>query len=341
MKGNGKMKSKIILERVMYLSLLLSISFVLFYFGCSKAPKLYKVGVICGIDYFYNTVDGFKNEMTELGYIEGKNIVYDIQRSRSDTNLAKKILKKFVNNKVDLIFTMPTEVSVVAKEIVSGKNIPIVFANANVEGQQLINSIKEPGNNLTGVRYPGPDLTLKRFVLMLELFPKCKRIWIPYLRNQTIVINQLDILRPFANKKGVTLIEFPANNASEIQKALSTHSKNAHVDFDAILLIPEPLSVTDTTFLIIAKFASNHRIPLGGSIMSAGGFSTLFGVSTENISVGKQSALIADKIFKGIPAGTIPVLSAENYIQINYKEAKKLGIKIPEGLLKQANEIIK
>ena len=75
--------------------------------------------------------------------------------------------------------------------------------------------------------------------------------------------------------------------------------------------------------------------------MSAGNYSTSFGVSTNNISVGNQSALLADKIFKGTPAGTIPVLSAENYIQINYRIAREFGAKISEGLLKQANEIIR
>jgi len=341
MNGYNKMKSKINWENVRYMFLPELLLISLFCFGCSKTLKVHKVGILCGIDYFYSTVDGFKNKMAELGYIEGKNIIYDIQRSKSDLNLAKIILTKFVANKVDLIFVLPTEVSVLAKEVVRGKNIPIVFANVNIEGQNLIKNIKEPDDNITGVRYPGPDLTLKRFEIMKELFPKCKRIWVPFIRSHTIIVNQLNILRPIAEKEGVTIIEAPAENADEIQKILLTHSKSSHIDFDAILMIPEPLSITPSTFLVIAKFAEKHKIPLGGAIMSIDGYSTLFGVSTDNISVGKQSALLADKIFKGIPAGTIPVLSAENYFMINYKEAKKFGVRIPEGLLKQANEIIR
>jgi putative ABC transport system substrate-binding protein len=64
-------------------------------------------------------------------------------------------------------------------------------------------------------------------------------------------------------------------------------------------------------------------------------------VNVDNIAVGKQAAPLIDKIFKGIQAGTIPVVSAENYIQVNYKAAQEQGITVPDGMLGQANEIIR
>ena len=58
-------------------------------------------------------------------------------------------------------------------------------------------------------------------------------------------------------------------------------------------------------------------------------------------AVGRLAAQQAHKVLKGIPAGTIPVVSAENYFQLNYRVAQELGLRVPEGLLKQANEIIR
>ncbi|CAG0935261.1 hypothetical protein TFLX_04093 [Thermoflexales bacterium] len=55
----------------------------------------------------------------------------------------------------------------------------------------------------------------------------------------------------------------------------------------------------------------------------------------------KQIRGLVDKIFKGLRAGTIPVISAENYIQINYKAAQAQGLTAPEGLLRQAHEVIR
>ena len=322
-------------------SLLIGI-FLIILFGCGKRHRVYKIGVLCGLEFFCNTVDGFREKMNELGYVENKNVLYDLQNSESDLKKAKEILHKFVSDKVDLIFVLPTDVSVAAKEAASGTNIPVIFANANVEGQDLIKSIKEPGGNITGVRYPGPDLTVKRFQIMHEIVPDASSMWVPYKRGLAIVPSQLEALRPVAAKAGVILIETPAKDIEEIQSILlkKKRNKKSGINFDAILMIAEPLVVTPNTFLVMAKYAINHKIPIGGALMSIEGYNSIFGVSTDNITVGRQAALLADKIFKGIKAGLIPVVSAENFFQINYKAAKQFGIEVPAGLLKQANEII-
>jgi putative ABC transport system substrate-binding protein len=106
------------------------------------------------------------------------------------------------------------------------------------------------------------------------------------------------------------------------------------------MFVAEPLTVTPDPFIVLGKFAAKHKIPIGGALMSAGGYDSIFGVNVENEAVGKQAAPLLDKIFKGIPAGTLPVVSAENYIQVNYKAAQEQGFTVPEGMLNQANEVI-
>ena len=54
---------------------------------------------------------------------------------------------------------------------------------------------------------------------------------------------------------------------------------------------------------------------------------------------GKLAAPLADKVLKGTPAGTIPVVSADPFLNIDYKVAQEFGLTLPEGLLKQANAI--
>ena len=44
---------------------------VFFLISCSK-PKVYRVGVLSGLNFFAEITDGFKARMTELEYIEGK-----------------------------------------------------------------------------------------------------------------------------------------------------------------------------------------------------------------------------------------------------------------------------
>jgi len=313
----------------------------LFTNGCSeKKSKVYRVGILCGLDVFANTVDGFKAKMKELGYVEGKNIAYDVQSTNFDSVAEDRILCKFVQDKVNLMLVFPSEVAVEAKAITQGTDIPVVFCQTNIEGTKLINSVPEPGGNITGVRYPAPDLALKRFEILHELVPGAKRFWVPYTKHSPIVPDQLKALRPAAAKAGVTLVEAPADSADDLLTDLERRGKQPDIGIDAILFISEPLARTPAVFVKIGKLASEHNIPIGGVLYSVQGYSTVFGVATDNIAVGKLAAQQAHKFLSGMPAGTIPIVSAESYLQFNYRVAQELGLSVPKGLLKEADQII-
>lgn len=147
---------------------------------------------------------------------------------------------------------------------------------------------------------------------------------------------QLEALYPVAEAAGVTLIEAPADNEVELEKVLQMQT-----NLDAILFVAEPLTVNPDAFAVIGKYAAEHKIPVGGALLSVDGYDSVFGVNVNNISTGAQAARLADKILRGTAAGTIPVVSAENYLQINYRAAQELGLNVDEGLLSQADEIIR
>lgn len=308
--------------------------------GCSKKEKVYHIGILSGMDFFGTITDGFKQKMTELGYFEGKNIFYDVQKTSFDIGLYKNILKKFVADKVDLIFVFPTEASIEAKTATLGTGIPVIFANVFTEDTGLIDSVRSPGANITGVRWPGPDIALKRLEIMCELAPQAKRFWVPYQKSYPIVKSQLDALHQAFKTAGLTMTEIPADNAVELEAVLKKQAQ-ASGPPDAILNIADPLVVQQGTFLVMAKFAAKYKIPVGGAFISMEGYESVFGLIPQNIPQGRQSAFLADKILKGTPAGSIPVVSAESHFTLNYKAASKLGLKVSEGLLSSADEIIK
>jgi putative ABC transport system substrate-binding protein len=315
----------------------------MFVSGCEKKAekKVHKVAILCGLDYIGAIPDTFKPEMAKLGYIEGENIVYTIQRTNFEPARERQILRQFVEDKVDLIFTFPTEVSMAAKAATQGTGIPVVFAIANIEGTGLVENVRKPGDNITGVRFPGPDLAIKRFEVMRELAPKAKRMWVPYQRGYPIVAVQMELLHPVAKAAGVELIEFPADNAAEIKAELDARRKSGDIGFDAIFFIPEPLSCTDDAFAVMGRFAYQQRMPIGGILMQVGEYGSIFGINVDVPKTGEQVAILADKILKGTPAGTIPVMSSESYLEINYNVAQRLGVKVPEGLLSRADRIIR
>jgi putative ABC transport system substrate-binding protein len=339
MKRNRPTQKKIG-NRCMILTLM--VVFALLLSGCGpKKPKTYRVGILSGLSYFAAAVDGFKAGMAELGYIEGENIVYDVQSTEFDMAAYQRIFQQFVADDVDLVFVFPTEASQAAKAAMQGADIPVVFCIANIEGTGLVDSVREPGGNITGVRFPGPDLALKRFEVMRALAPQATRILVVYQRGYPIVESQLELLRPATVAAGVTLIESPADNTAEVEADLQARAESGDIGIDAILLIPEPLSVTPDSFLVMARFAVKQNIPIGGAIVPVEGYSSVFEVGINTFNTGEQAAPLADKVLRGTPAGTIPVPSSESYLTLNYKLAQELGLTVPDSLLAQADNVIR
>jgi putative ABC transport system substrate-binding protein len=308
---------------------------------CQQKPKVYRVGILCGLSFAVDAVDGFKAGMTELGYVEGENIVYDVQSTEFDMAAYRSVLQGFVADEVDLIFVFPTEASMEAKAATAGTDIPVIFCVANIEGTGLVDSLREPGGNVTGVRYPGPDIALKRFEVMRELAPEATRMLVPYQRGYPIVESQLEVLYPAAEAVGITLIEAPVDDAAELEAVLQAQVQSDDIGIDAILIIAEPLGVTPDPFLVMARFAAEHKIPIGGALMEMEGYSSLFDVGIDHFKTGEQAAPLADKILKGAPAGAIPVVSSESYLKLNYRLAQEFGLTVPESLLAQAVEVIR
>jgi putative tryptophan/tyrosine transport system substrate-binding protein len=336
---------KIIWIIVFVLVILAAVAFFLFNKNPlnNQSAKIYKVGILNGFDYFGATVDGFKAKMTELGYIEGKNVSYDIQKTDADIAKYKEALQKFATDKDDLILTFPTEAAMEGKAIAQSSGIPMVFTNANVEGMNLIDSVRAPGNNITGVRYPGPDIALKRLEVLLKIAPNVKKILVPYDKNYPNVPPQLAVLREWAPKMKVTLFEAPVSTPAELQSYIDSLIKKGQ-KIDAVLTLAEIVSADPRYVDVYGKFAQGNKIPSGGAfILKKNGYNyeSLFGVAVDSYAVGAQAAILANKIFSGISAGTIPVVSAENYIEINYKAASAMGITLSDSVLTTANNIVR
>jgi putative ABC transport system substrate-binding protein len=283
--------------------------------------------------------DGFKERMNELGYQEGKNIIYDLQDSTPEKE--QQVAKKFVEDNVDLIFAFPTEPSVAAKAAAKDTGIPVVFSLAGIEGTDLVESLQHPGDHITGVRFPAPESTVKRLEILHEIAPDVKRVWIIHDPNYPLADSSFVMLRPAAISLGITLVETPISGVEDIRQILSDKARSGEIDVDAIFIMPEVLTQTPECFGAIIEFANKHKIPVGGAMDYTTDLGAVFNQAPDVIKMGRLAAVLADKIFKGTPAGSIPVVTPELYLRVNYKKVQELGLEVPEGLLRQATEIIR
>jgi putative tryptophan/tyrosine transport system substrate-binding protein len=117
----------------------------------------------------------FTRKLTELGYIEGRNLV--LERRSADGNIQRldDLAAELVRERVDLIVTAGTPAGFAAKKATS--TIPVVLgANSDPVGVGLVASLAHPGGNLTGNSLMAPDLSAKRLELLRALAPGISRM---------------------------------------------------------------------------------------------------------------------------------------------------------------------
>ncbi|MBN2353273.1 MAG: ABC transporter substrate-binding protein [Spirochaetales bacterium] len=308
-------------------------------FGCGGQARVFKVGILNGHDVLKPIGDGFKAKMTELGYVEGTNIVYDYQTSgfAVDMDLYRKLSQQFADDKVDVVVSYPTEASLVAKEVLAGA-IPLVFCNASTEDTGLINSIQNPGTNITGARYPTPEIALRRLEVLQQIKPSMKKVLAPYLKGYPTIPSQIKALDAALKNTGLQLVEMPVSSPPEMAAGLE---KMKGRGIDGVLFFSEPASITPDFAAPVFAFAGRNKIPISVVESAYDGVEFTVGVMVDFNELGKEVAVITDKILKGAPAGDIPVATSNNYLTVNYKEAQRLGLTVPEGVLKQAVKVVR
>ena len=310
--------------------------------GCgADEPEVYQIGIVSSSDDFLVMADGFKAGMAELGYVEGENVEYDLRQFNIDPAGELAAAEEFVQEEVDLIYAFSTESAEAAQIATQGTDLPVVFAYAGIEGATLVKSVREPGGNISGVRFPGPEQISKRLEILLEIAPDVERVWIGYDENYPNTAPALEALRPLAASLGVTLLEAPAATIPDLAADLAARAASGDVGMDAIILMPDGFNHCPEGWELISTFAAEHDVIIAGSFLYTVEQGAVFGNANDLFEVGREAAAIADKTLRGTPIGTIPVVTPDQELWINYKVAQELGLTVPDGLLGMAAEIIR
>lgn len=300
--------------------------------------KVYHIGILVGAKAFTPMIGSFKKNLASMGYIEGKNVTYDTTLLENDPDSERKTLQRFVQNKVDLIFTLPTRAAEEAKEATN--SIPIIFGAGGIEGTKLIGSIAHPGGNITGIRIYSPDNTVKRLEILHEIVPNAKKIYVIHSDYNTIPAN-LDAIQKAALRLHVTLIEEKVTSVADIKTKLDKRVQSGGLGIDALFILPEALLTSPESIKIIGDFSVKYKIPVTTTFQVPGFENILFGYNLNFEELGADSANLADKVLKGTPAGSIPVMSPNPELWINYKRANTLGLTVSEDILNNATTIIR
>jgi putative ABC transport system substrate-binding protein len=278
---------------------------------------------------------GFSQGMRELGYVEGRDYVFEVRYAEGQLDLIPAQMDELVRLKPDLIVSGTMAAVLAAKKLTD--TVPIVSETlVDPIGFGVAASYARPGGNVTGVLLTVEDLPIKRLELALEMISGANRIGL--LVNPTNPTNlgfrrSLEVaVKPF----GVELVTVEASLPDDLHRAFQ---RLAQERVNIVLIVQDTMFISERKR--IALFAMAERLP------------TMFGIR-ENVEDGglmsygtnlreswRRTAAFVDKILKGAKAGDLPIeFPTKLELLINLTAAKALGLTVPDKLLAVADEVI-
>ena len=165
-------------------------------------------------------VDAFRQELTKLGWAEGKNIAIEYRFADRKSDRRRELAAELVRLKVDLIVVAATPSALAAKKATT--TIPIVMTNVgDPVASGLVVSLARPGGNVTGLASLSPELNSEKAEILKDAVPKLVRVGL--LRPPGAADLQLKALRPAAAALKLKLEEIETQaDAKGLESAFQT-----------------------------------------------------------------------------------------------------------------------
>ena len=299
--------------------------------------RVYRIGFLgpAAEGVYTDSLLSLSTGLRELGYVEGKNIVFEYRFAEDKYERLPDLAAGLVRDKVDVIVVHSTPETRAAKQ--ATRTIPIVMVNvADPVGTGLVARLARPGGNITGVSNIDVGLAAKRLELLKEVLPKLSLVGV--LRNPNNPSGELQFkeTQAAARSLGINIQLFDVRDRKELESAFSVMAK---ARADAFTVMGDPLFLSQqkhianlaTTTRLPSVFARNENVEAGGLMSYGPTFADQF----------RQAVTYVDKIFKGEKPGDLPVENPTRmYLVINLKTAKALGLTIPPSLLLRADQVI-
>jgi putative ABC transport system substrate-binding protein len=286
------------------------------------------------LDYRILVYRIFLQELREVGYVVGQNLILDLYSRREHFD---ELARDVVRQEPDVIITTTVPLARAFKQATA--TIPIVGFAADPIGLGLINSLAQPGGNLTGVTIDaGTEIWGKRLELLKEISPHLSKVG--FLGNRATWEDYRRDLEYAAQQLGCLVFATPLLEGTlwkmEYDRALA-----AMVQDGAEALIVADMGESFTYGRPIVDFADTHQLPV---IFPSKYFAQIGGLMSYGAHIAHLVRHVAhqiDRILKGANPGDIPFYQATQFeLVLNLKTAKTLGLAIPPSLVARADEVI-
>ena len=281
---------------------------------------------------WHSSTEGFRDGLKEFGYVEGKNLFFEVRSTRGDPSRLPKAAAELMELKLNLLFCVSDACGKQPKQV------PIVFTQvSDPVSLGLVESIARPGGNITGIANLRAELSAKRLELFKEIVPSLRRVLLTYDPRKTEEREALTSAKSEASRLKLILIENSIMDSLEIEPALAKLKEGGA---DGILIVQSGTNLNIPGRSL--QVATSNKIP---TMYPASFWSQVGGLASygpDQYAQGRQAARLAHKILTGTHPRELPVeLPHRIEFVINLKTAKALGLQVPGSVLFRAERVIK
>jgi putative ABC transport system substrate-binding protein len=240
-----------------------------------------------------------------------------------------------LRDKPAMIIATSSESASIAREVTS--DVPIVFgSHQDPVRLGLVRSLARPGGNLSGFMSFAP-IDLKRLELLREVAPKARRLGVVIDRWWMDETDGEAILRAARTELGFEARVFFMERVEDLYE-LQTRAAR---EIDAWYVPPTTLAYRNTPELVRALAALRKPVVYPMSRYTDVGGLMAYQANQSLDEAFDLFAKVAGLVLDGVPPATIPVERPQSFdIIVNLAAARRLGIALPEALLKRADRIV-
>ena len=280
-------------------------------------------------------IQRFSAALRELGYVEGRNVTYDVRAAGADAGRLPDLARELIAGKPDVIVSAT---ATAGRALMNAtKEIPIVLALiGDPVGLGLTTSLARPTGNVTGFTTAHDTLAAKRLELLLELVPNARKVallWFPGNEQNKLVEQRT---REAAAALRVELLSLPVGSAEEISLAITRADAERA---GALLIAPDPLIVRNRQTIIDECLLRN--LPAMHSYSFEVRDGALISYGSDVGEDYERAAVYVDRILKGVKVAELPFQEPTHIgLTINLRTARSIGLTVPASLTVRADEVI-
>jgi ABC-type uncharacterized transport system substrate-binding protein len=303
--------------------------------GAQQTGKIARIGFLHPGTPPNTSADTFRRTLRELGYVEGRDVTIEFRWADGRMDRLSPLAAELVALKVDVIVVGTTQAIKAAAE--KTKTIPIVMTIvADPVADGLVQSLRHPGGNVTGLTIISPELSGKRIELLKEAVPRLSRLavlWNPANPTHAATLRESQAT---ARTLGLQTVPVAVQAAAEVDGAFATIAReraSALFVLDDALLFNERQRIADR--------ALRNRLPLVSGISGYADAGALLTYGARQSDLYHRAAFFVDKIIKGAKPADLPIEQPTTFeLVINLKTAKAFGLTLPDTLLLRADRLI-